>query len=141
MAASWAPKLSNISFSRPGILPIFGGCPSPWTIPAITMLAMATATVLLAVERWQVGEIGFLVGGCLVGHFLFPNDEVQRDNKDDEGDSDWEPPVVFAREVNTRAVNLNNGNGSVVDLDCCDGKKCRDSDDSGTEEVLISNFI
>ena len=73
---------------------------------------------------------------------LFPNDEVQQDNKDDEGDSDWEPPVVFTRDVDTRAVNLNDGNGSVVNLDCCDGKKCRDGDDSGTEvSVLISNFI
>jgi hypothetical protein len=89
-----------------------------------------------------VEEIGFLVGGCLVGHFLFPNDEVQRDKKDDEGDSDWEPPVVFTREVDTRAVNLNDGNVSVVNLDYRDGKKCCAGDNSGTEEVgLISNFI
>ncbi len=67
--------------------------------------------------------------------FLFPNDEVQRDNKDDEGDSDREPPVVFTQEVDTSAVDLNNGNGSVVDLDCRDGKKCRNGDNSGTEEV------
>ena len=67
--------------------------------------------------------------------FLFPNDEIQRDNKDDEGDSNREPPVVFSREVDTRAVDFNNGDGSVVDLDCRDSKKCRNGDDSGTEEV------
>ena len=43
--------------------------------------------------------------------------------------------MVFAREVDTRAVDFNNGDGSVVDLDCRDGKKCHDGDDSGTEEV------
>ena len=43
--------------------------------------------------------------------------------------------MVFAREVDTRAVDLNNGNGSVVDLDCRDGKNFRDGDNSGTEEV------
>ena len=43
--------------------------------------------------------------------------------------------MVFTREVDTRAVNLNDGDGSVVNLDCRDGKKCRDGDDSGTEEV------
>ncbi len=107
----------------------------PRIIPAITMLVMATAMVLLAVGHWRVGDIGFLVGGCLVGHFLFTNDEVQQDNKDDEGDSDREPPVVFTREVDTRAVNLNDGDGSVVNLDCRNGKKCCDGDDSGTEEV------
>jgi hypothetical protein len=99
------------------------------------MLATAAATVLLAVGRWQVGEMGFLVGGCLVGHFLFPNDEVQQDDKDDEGDNNREPPVVFTREVDTRAVNLNDGDGSFVNLDCCDGKKWCDGDNSGTEEV------
>jgi hypothetical protein len=108
------------------------------------MLATAAVTVLLAVGCWRVGEIGFLVGGCLVGHsyFLFPNDEVQQDNKDDEGDSNREPPMVFAREDDTRAVDLNYGDGSVVDLDCRDGKKCRDCDNSGTEEVgFVTNFI
>ncbi len=49
--------------------------------------------------------------------WLFPNDVVQRDDKDDEGDGDWEPTVIFAREVDTRAVDFDNGNGSVVDLD------------------------
>ena len=66
---------------------------------------------------------------------LFPNDEVQWNNKDDEGDSCREPPVVFSRKINARAVNLDDGDGSVVNLNCCDGKKCRDRDDSGTEEV------
>ena len=73
---------------------------------------------------------------------LFPNDVVQQDYKDDEGDSDWEPPMVFAREVDTRAVDFDNGDGSIVDLDCCDSKKCCNGDDSSTENVgLISNFI
>ena len=66
---------------------------------------------------------------------LFPIDEVQRDNKNDEGDSDQEPPVVFTQEVDTRAVNLNDGNVSVVNLDYRDGKKCCAGDNSGTEEV------
>ncbi len=43
--------------------------------------------------------------------------------------------MVFTREVNTRAVDLKNNDGSVVDLDCRDGKKCRDGDKSGTAEV------
>jgi hypothetical protein len=72
---------------------------------------------------------------CGQPFLLFPNDEVQQDNKNDEGDSDWDPPVVFTREVDTRAVNLNDGDGSVVNLDRHDGKKCRDSDDSGTKKV------
>ncbi len=54
---------------------------------------------------------------------LFPNDEVQRNNIDDEGDSDREPPLVFTREVDLRAVNLDDGNGSVVNLNRRDGKK------------------
>ena len=53
---------------------------------------------------------------------LFSNDVVQRDYKDDEGDGNREPPVVFAREVDTRAVDFNNGEGSIVDLDRRDGK-------------------
>jgi hypothetical protein len=67
--------------------------------------------------------------------WLFPNDVVQRDYKDDEGDGNWEPPVVFTREVDTRAADLDNGNGSIVDLDRCDGKKCCNGDDSSTEDV------
>ncbi len=102
---------------------ILGGCPPSRTIPAIMMLVTAAAMVLLALGLWRVGDIGFLVGGCLVGHFLFPNNEVQRDNKDDEGDSDQEPPVEFTQEVDTSAVNLNDGDGSVENLDCRDGKK------------------
>ena len=43
--------------------------------------------------------------------------------------------MVFAREVDMRAIDFDNGDGSVVDLDCRDGKQCRDGDDSGTEEV------
>jgi hypothetical protein len=43
--------------------------------------------------------------------------------------------VVFAREVDTRAVDFDNGVGSVVDLDRHDGNECRNGDDSGTEEV------
>ncbi len=69
---------------------------------------------------------------------LFPNDEVQQDDKDDEGDGDREPPVIFAREVDTRSVNFDNGNGSIVDLDHCDGKKCRDGDDSSTEDIGLN---
>ena len=41
--------------------------------------------------------------------------------------------MVFTREVDTRAVDFNNGDGSIVDLDCRDGKKCRDGDN--TEDV------
>jgi len=67
--------------------------------------------------------------------WLFPNDVVQRDDKDDEGDGGQESPVVFAREVDTRAVNFDNGDGSIVDLDCHYGKKCRNGEDSSTEDV------
>ena len=43
--------------------------------------------------------------------------------------------MVFSRKINARAVNLDDGDGSVVNLDCRDGKKCRDGNNSGTEEV------
>ena len=43
--------------------------------------------------------------------------------------------MVFSREVNLRAINLDDGGGSVVNLNRRDGKKCRDGDNSGTEEV------
>ncbi len=43
--------------------------------------------------------------------------------------------MVFPRKINARAVNLDDGDGSVVNLNCRDGKKCRDGDNSGTEEV------
>ena len=50
--------------------------------------------------------------------------------------------MIFAREVDTRAVDFDNGDGSIVDLDHCDGKKCRGGDNGSTEDVsLISNFI
>ena len=67
--------------------------------------------------------------------WLFPNDVVQRDDKDDEGDGDRDPSMVFAREVDARAVDFDNGDGSIVDLDRHDGKKCRNVDDSSTEDV------
>ena len=70
--------------------------------------------------------------------WLFPNDVVQRDDKDDEGDGDREPPVVFAREVDTRAVDFDNGDGSIVDLDRPDGKKCHNGDNSSTEDVGLN---
>ncbi len=43
--------------------------------------------------------------------------------------------MVFSRKITARAVNLDDGNGSVVNLNRRDGKKCRDGDDSSTEEV------
>ena len=43
--------------------------------------------------------------------------------------------MVFAREVDTRAVDFDNGDGSIVDLDRCNGKKCRSGDDNSTEDV------
>ncbi len=46
-----------------------------------------------------------------------------------------EPLVVFSQKINARGVNLDDGNGSVVNLNRRDGKKCRDGDNSGTEEV------
>jgi hypothetical protein len=46
--------------------------------------------------------------------------------------------VIFAREVDTRAVDFDNGNGSIVDLDRRDGKKCRDRDDSSTEDISLN---
>ena len=45
--------------------------------------------------------------------------------------------MVFSRKVNSRPINLDDGNGSVVNMNRRDGKKCRDSDDSGTEEVCF----
>ena len=45
--------------------------------------------------------------------------------------------MVFSRKINARAVDLDDGYGSVVNLNCRDGKKCRDSDDSGTKEVCF----
>jgi hypothetical protein len=66
---------------------------------------------------------------------LFSNSVVQQDYKDDEGEGTREPPMVFAREVDMRAVDFDNDDGSIVDLDRHDGKKCRDGDDSSTEDV------
>ncbi len=60
---------------------------------------------------------------------------VQRDDKDDDSYDDREQPVIFAREVDMRAIDFDNGDGSIVDLDRRDGKKCRDGDDSSTEDV------
>ncbi len=63
---------------------------------------------------------------------------VQRDDKDDDSDDDREPPVIFAREVDTRAVDFDNGDGSIIDLDRRDGKKRRNGDDSSTEDVGLN---
>ncbi len=46
--------------------------------------------------------------------------------------------MIFAREVDTRAVDFDNGDGSIVDLDRRDGKKCRDCDDSSTEDIGLN---
>jgi hypothetical protein len=43
--------------------------------------------------------------------------------------------MVFSQKINARAVNLDDGDGSVVNLNRRDGNKCRDGYDSGTEEV------
>jgi len=51
---------------------ILGGCPSSGDVPAISMLAAAAVTVLLARGRWRVGQIGFLILRVLVGHGYFP---------------------------------------------------------------------
>jgi hypothetical protein len=67
---------------------------------------------------------------------------VQQDDKDDDSDDDWEPPVIFAREVDTRAVDFDNGDGSIIDLDCCDGKNAATVTIVAQRMlVLISNFI
>ena len=42
-------------------------------------------------------------------------------------------PVIFSGKP-VRILEMY-GYGSVVNLDCRDGKKCRDGDNSGTEEV------
>ncbi len=89
---------------------------------------------------------GSSVGGgdrvsCLLSlrwSWLFPNDVVQRDDKDDDSYNDWEPPVIFAIEVDARAVDFDNGDGSIVDLDRRDGKKCRDGEDSSTDDVGLN---
>ena len=43
--------------------------------------------------------------------------------------------MIFAREVDTRAVDFNNGDVSVVNLDCRDGRKCCDGRDCSTEDL------
>ncbi len=63
---------------------------------------------------------------------------VQQDDKDDDSDNDREPPMIFTREVDTRAIDFDNGDGSIVDLDRRDGTKCRDGDDSSTEDVGLN---
>ena len=45
--------------------------------------------------------------------------------------------MVFPQKVNARAVKLDDGDGNVVNLNRRDGKKCRDGEDSGTEEVSL----
>ena len=46
-------------------------CSPPGIVSAMSMLATAAATVLLAVGCRRVGEIGFLVVGFLAGHSYF----------------------------------------------------------------------
>ena len=135
MAASCVPVLSNMSFSRPGVLPIFLGDAPPRDF----------SSDFDAGDGRRDGSAGRGLpasGGDRVScrlilgrSWLFPNNVAQRDYKDDEGDGNREPPVVFAGEVDTRAVDFDNGDGSIVDLDRRDGKKCRDGDDSSTEDV------
>ena len=43
--------------------------------------------------------------------------------------------MIFSREVDTRAIDFDNGNVTIVDLDCCDGKKCRDGYNGSAEDV------
>ena len=43
--------------------------------------------------------------------------------------------MIFAREVDRRTVDFDTVDGSIVDLDHCDGEKCRNGDDSSTEDV------
>ncbi len=46
--------------------------------------------------------------------------------------------MIFAREVDARAVDFDNGNGSIVDLNRCDGKKCCGGCNGSTEEVSFN---
>ena len=50
--------------------------------------------------------------------------------------------MIFAREVDTRAIDFDNGDGSIVDLDCCDEKNATTvMMVAQSMSVLISNFI
>ena len=46
--------------------------------------------------------------------------------------------MVFAKEVDMRAIDFDNGDGSIVDLDRCNGEKCRGGDNSSTEDVCFN---
>ena len=135
MAASCAPMLSKMSFLRLGVLAIFlrdappRGCFSNFDAGGGRRNGSAGHGLLASGGDWVSCPLS------LDRSWLFPNDVIQQDYKDDEGDGNWEPPMVIAREVDTRAVDFDNGDGSIVDLDRRDGKKCRDGDNSSTEDV------
>ena len=124
MAASCAPMLSKMLYSRPGVLPIFfGNAPHPGLFQRCRCWRRPPRRFCWPWVAGEWGRLGFLsLDSWPVIVILFSNDVVQRDYKDDEGDGNREPPVVFAREVDTRAVDFNNGEGSIVDLDRRDGK-------------------
>ena len=137
MAASCAPVLSKMSFSRPGVLPIFlgdvpppRGCSSNFNAGNGCRDGSAGCGLAASGGDWVSCPLSLGLS------WLFPNDVVQRDYKNDKGDGNQEPPVVFAREVNTRAVEFDNGDGSIVDTDRCNGKKCRNGDDRGQKKRL-----
>ena len=45
--------------------------PPPWVVPTISILVMATATILLANVPWRVAEIRFLVLRVVATHGYF----------------------------------------------------------------------
>ena len=110
MAASCAPVLSKILFFRPGVLWIFlgdappppRGCSGNFDAGGSRRDGSADQGLLASGEDWASCP------SSLGQSWLFPNNVVQQDDKDDEGDGDWEPPMVFARCVDTRAVDVDN---------------------------------
>jgi hypothetical protein len=101
MAASCAPMLSKMSFLRLGVLAIFlrdappRGCFSNFDAGGGRRNGSAGHGLLASGGDWVSCPLS-LGWSC-----LFPHNVVQQDYKDDEGDGDQEPPVVFAREVDT----------------------------------------
>ncbi len=62
MAASYAPVLSKMSFSRPAVFADSLGGGSPHSVvPLVAMLATTTTAILLSIFCRQVREIRFLV--------------------------------------------------------------------------------
>ena len=104
MAASWAPVLSKMLFSSPGVLPTFlVDAPPPGLFQQLRCWRQPAATMLLAGGCRRVGDTRFLRGGCGVGHgAYFPmmkfNEIIRMMRVTVVGNHPWYSPEKLTRE-------------------------------------------